>query len=585
MSGFEVELKETVNPALAYVYDYSAETTCTPAGCLGILTRDGDSSENSRFSCTQPGPNPDEYDYGYEDTCGVTYRLYEPLAGRATVPLSSVYVAFSADSKTTLRVLIDDVIVVREWSGEEGSTALQEIPGLEGYEVDELAIEAVMEEGEWMGITEVEIYLELDEVPVTGVSASERVTVTATATVNTDSAALTLDGDTSEDQAWSCAAGDVCEITYDLEAVQSLEQIRIAQTPRDITGYGKLPWWCLVIFLFVPSLTPHRLVLSDVAAGARDGSATGDLQTFGGTRVLARYVKIEGTVSIGGSLDITEVEIRVKEDAPAYPDSSANSKWVETGLLPAGGNPASSSVSYHEKSASEGGCSAGRLDGCNIYNIKDGENTEDSRWSCGPQLGITQSNPCAVEFQLNTNRYVRQLQLAFHKGDERHNEFSVLVKQDEGYATIIPSAISSGDSLDFQTWDVKSYANAIQIRPKFQNVKDWMSIKEMVILEKKPSSSAVPAMTFSNSANFYDVGDTGTIRFVSQGDQTATLTAIKMKFPADEVFVFDITWVNDDGNDVTDKLTSAGGSMFTETADDSRVLIAAVEDLRAKPDS
>ena len=39
MSGFEVELKETVNPALAYVYDYSAETTCTPAGCLGILTR------------------------------------------------------------------------------------------------------------------------------------------------------------------------------------------------------------------------------------------------------------------------------------------------------------------------------------------------------------------------------------------------------------------------------------------------------------------------------------------------------------------------------------------------------------------
>lgn len=45
--------------------------------------------------------------------------------------------------------------MVREWSGEEGSTALQEIPGLEGYEVDELAIEAVMEEGEWMGITEV----------------------------------------------------------------------------------------------------------------------------------------------------------------------------------------------------------------------------------------------------------------------------------------------------------------------------------------------------------------------------------------------------------------------------------------------
>lgn len=46
------------------------------------------------------------------------------------------------------------------------------------------------------------------------------------------------DGDTSEDQAWSCAAGDVCEITYDLEAVQSLEQIRIGKPAGDSFGYS-----------------------------------------------------------------------------------------------------------------------------------------------------------------------------------------------------------------------------------------------------------------------------------------------------------------------------------------------------------
>ena len=38
-TGFQVELKEIANPALAYVYDASAETTCSAAGCLGILTR------------------------------------------------------------------------------------------------------------------------------------------------------------------------------------------------------------------------------------------------------------------------------------------------------------------------------------------------------------------------------------------------------------------------------------------------------------------------------------------------------------------------------------------------------------------
>lgn len=52
---------------------------------------------------------------------------------------------------------------------------------------------------------------------------------------------------------------------------------------------------------------PGRLALSDVPAGARDETETGDLQTFGGIRVLARYVKIEGVVSVGGNLQITEV--------------------------------------------------------------------------------------------------------------------------------------------------------------------------------------------------------------------------------------------------------------------------------------
>ncbi|CAM9276145.1 unnamed protein product, partial [Laminaria digitata] len=96
----------------------------------------------------------------------------------------------------------------------------------------------------------------------------------------------------------------------------------------------------------------------------------GDLQTFGGVRALGRYVKIEGVVSTGGSLQITEVDIRVNEDTPVYSYINDNTKWVPIGPLPAGGDPTSFQVSYHDKPASEGGCSAGRLEGCHIFNIK-----------------------------------------------------------------------------------------------------------------------------------------------------------------------------------------------------------------------
>ena len=80
-----------------------------------------------------------------------------------------------------------------------------------------------------------------------------------------------------------------------------------------------IPFFNFVLFCFPPAFlvslpffplfffAPHRLVLSDVSAGARDETETGDLQTFGGIRVLARYVKIEGVVSAGGNLRITEV--------------------------------------------------------------------------------------------------------------------------------------------------------------------------------------------------------------------------------------------------------------------------------------
>ena len=50
-------------------------------------------------------------------------------------------------------------------------------------------------------------------------------------------------------------------------------------------------------------------VRTDIEAGGRSVYSDG-LQTFGGVRALARYVKIEVTPSIGGTIGITEASTR-----------------------------------------------------------------------------------------------------------------------------------------------------------------------------------------------------------------------------------------------------------------------------------
>ena len=37
------------------------------------------------------------------------------------------------------------------------------------------------------------------------------------------------DGDATDASSWTCTSGEVCEITYDLQAVESLDQVRIGE--------------------------------------------------------------------------------------------------------------------------------------------------------------------------------------------------------------------------------------------------------------------------------------------------------------------------------------------------------------------
>lgn len=72
----------------------------------------------------------------------------------AALPHRPYPAAFTANSKTTLKVLVDGAVVVGSWTGTEGSTGLQQIPGLAGSASEDIEMRAVMEEGDYMAITE-----------------------------------------------------------------------------------------------------------------------------------------------------------------------------------------------------------------------------------------------------------------------------------------------------------------------------------------------------------------------------------------------------------------------------------------------
>ncbi|CAM9914395.1 unnamed protein product, partial [Hapterophycus canaliculatus] len=150
------------------------------------------------------------------------------------------------------------------------------------------------------------------------------------------------------------------------------------------------------------------------------------MQTFGGVRAFARYVKIEVVVppSSGGKVVINEMEFRVGEDAPARPVTEK--AWLKTtGPLPLGDPGSSADPNYDIREPEDGGCDSPiHFEGCHIFYIKD--DNMDSRWTCGPlSTGQVSGWDCDVEFDLNQFRYVRQIQMAFHNENGEHNEFTI----------------------------------------------------------------------------------------------------------------------------------------------------------------
>ncbi|CAM9855253.1 unnamed protein product [Ascophyllum nodosum] len=466
---------------------------------------------------------------------------------------------------------------------------MQAIPGVEGAEGSYVTVQGVLEVGEYLGILEVEIYVEVDEVEVAGVSASSRINISSTATTDEASAMHTLDGDAFDQSAWTCVSGEVCEITYDFGAVESLEQVRIAFSDDSDTGGAFTVYAGGEAGLF-------DSVRANIGAGGRPVGSDG-LQTFGGVRALARYVKIEVTSSIGGTIGITEasfsihllcfgqVELQIGEDAPQR--AVAEKPWLkETGPLPAGRTNFNYDYPvYDVRVSNEGGCDPpGVFRGCHIFYIKDGDMPSDSRWSCGPTAAgddftsrsqYDDGTVCAVAFELNIFRYVRQVQLAFHLGDEQHFEFAIQAyTKNYEWVTVVPSAISSGNTVDLETFDVSVHTDTLRIDRS--NVQHQRGEVEIFILERRKNSfveGTVPVfntglkidgITEEATTHFKfdipDVGDFYTMYFAK-----AIVSGLRMKFPKDRAFTFDITYRNSSFDDVSQRFTSARNDRTFET--------------------
>lgn len=65
-----------------------------------------------------------------------------------------------------------------------------------------------------------------------------------------------------------------------------------------------------------------------------------------------------------------------------------------------------------------------------------------------------------------------------------HIRFALCVDLDTAlilrlFQTVVASAITSGDTADYQTFDVNVHAQTIRLVPKFQRFNQWISVKEV----------------------------------------------------------------------------------------------------------
>lgn len=328
----------TITTAAA-VYDPNLSTAggCDPAGCTASLTRDGDFTANSRWSCSPKLGGP----------CTISYDL------GAIRDLSELRLAmYKGTTRTrTMDVFVDGVLVAT-WTSSGTTEALEGID-LSGTSGELIEVTGVLGSTEWLSIIETEIMVLANGVTPPTPSPPPAVTLPPTigteppVTPGGDLQPVGLiplaegDGDDLErfyvkdgdlETSWTCT-GDpqdiyyACSLAFKLTSYRHVKQLKIA------LGDGAAGPVNLRFAAWKPNTVGDTFKFEEfvTSSGTTDGFETYDFDYF------TDRIEISGDfTSNGQSITISEVEI-VEELQPGVvsvysfttPYENSGSPWNE----------------------------------------------------------------------------------------------------------------------------------------------------------------------------------------------------------------------------------------------------------------
>eukprot|EP00903_Cladosiphon_okamuranus_P018634 g17151.t1 len=487
----------------------SEDNGCDPAGCVPSLTRDGDLTPSSRWSCKP--------DLGTGDAaCSISYNLADSL------DIVGLNVAmYKGDERArTMDIYVDDVMVT-SWTSSGTTTAFESIDlGVTGQAVE---LRGVVDGSEWLSITEVEVLVDDgadggddddDDTAVVVVEAGTLAPVTATTDLYDTrlsnesgcdpdgcTAALTRDGDVSEGSRWSCAPsiGGTCSISYDLGAARDLSQLRLAM----YKGASRART--------VEVRVGGVLVTTWTSSGTTTDFESIDLSGYSG-----QHITITGVLDEMEWLSIVETEIMVLTGDSVPPSPSPST--VTPAPVPAptattapapvfapvatpapvlavptpeqlyaakdvediGGTVTATAELYDPRTYEDNGCDPA---GCTADLTRTGQFSWGSRWSCAPKLG----GDCIISYDLGQEYSLSQLRLYMYKGNDRQVTMEVRVD-----GVLITTFTTSGTTVgDDQVIFTGVSGQVVELKGVLED-SEWLSIVETYIMVWPDSDVTTP---------------------------------------------------------------------------------------------
>ncbi|CAM9225071.1 unnamed protein product [Ectocarpus fasciculatus] len=579
--------------AVADLYEpsLSAENGCDPSGCAAELTRDGDVSDESRWSCAP----------SLGGTCSISYDL-----GAVRV-LSELRLALY---QGTTRVRTVDVAVdgspATTWTS-SGTTDGFESIDLTGYSGQDITITGVLDDLEWVSIKETEIIVVSDDAssspspstttqapvlapiatPTPTVATPEQLwsaqeigtqdtTVTTTADLfdpdlSIDNgcdpagctAALTRDGDMGDASRWSCAPylgdeGAVCSISYDLGREFGLDELRVALYNGDIR---------------VTTIDVHvdgALVTTWTSSGTTDSFETIALpDSTAGT-----VIELQGDLGDSEWLSIIETEIMVwPQDVVTSPPAPATPVAPSTAPVQPVTPPSPTPVGELQPVGLTP-LAIGDESMLDRYYTKDGDFS--TSWTCTGDPtepndeGVT-SYQCELLFSVVYFRRIKQVKIALPDGAER----AVDMRLSGRFASTIAEEFvtSSGTTDGFETYDFDYKASSVRIAGVFSSSGESVSISEVEIVEEVVDGEAL-IDGFGTPDDIGNEPTTDGFEWISDSEEAIdetlwlylagyfTVTELQLLFPEGDTYMFDLTL----HNKLDDTSATITGLESTDTA-------------------